>query len=144
MAWLAGAFGVASVSALHPAAAGMIGSPQITNTYYVVARAHFSVSLAVAFVLMAGIYAAFEFMQLQYRRAVAWWHFALMLLGSCLVLTPAILVAVAVRPHKSLDPVGLFMLLNRISALGYGVMIVATAMFAVLVVDAVVRRARQR
>ena len=144
LVWLAGAVGVVSASALAPAAAGVIGPREITDTYYVVVHRHFSLSLPVVFVLMAGIYAALDFVRFQYRRAFAWWHFALMLLGSCLILAPAVLFASAVRPQRFLDPVGLFTLLSRISGAGYGVMIVATAIFAVLVIDAVVRMAGQR
>ena len=140
LSWLIAAIVIVGLGALPAAATQAVASYEFQDTYYVVTHWHFVLPLAAIFPLMAGIYLAFDRARFRYRRALAWWHFGLTSLGACLVLAPAVFLVIGGMPQRFLEPEGLFATLNRISAVGYGMMLIGTGTFALLVVDALIRR----
>jgi len=143
LVWLVGAAPVAGLSANLLPSSGAVVARGITDSYYVVAHNHV-VSLATAFVLMAGVYAVLDFAQPSYRRPLAWTHFGLMSLGAALSFAPMVFLSVAGTPQRFVDPIGLFKTLSVISSLGYLVMIIGAVVFALLVIDVFVRRIARR
>ena len=107
------------------------------DTFYVVSRSHYGISLAAAFVLYSGAYLALDrVFHLRYRPIFAHTHLWLTFLGTILIeLTPAGIVFGG-RPHRFIDPVQAFQFWSTASEAGYGLTLAGLATFVILLVDA--------
>ena len=140
LVWIIGAVGVACLGAGGPVAVSPNADYIHHDTYYVVAHFHFSLSLAGALLVMAGLYFLLDTFRLPYRHALAWGHFGIMTLGVCLILVPMGALALGGLPRRYADYPATFATLSRVAGLGYAVTFASLAVFVWLIVDALVRR----
>jgi cytochrome c oxidase subunit 1 len=133
-AWLAGAAIVTLVT---------LGGPlpqvlSVADTYYVMARAHYGLSLVITFVAFAAIYGFLEALPaFRLRRPLAIGHFVLTILGALMIFTPSLLLRLSGPPKRFVDFQASFTLWSRVSTIGYGLTLLGLALFVILLIDGV-------
>jgi heme/copper-type cytochrome/quinol oxidase subunit 1 len=148
--WLGGAILLACLSALELAAPTWALPPDAAyanqDTYYVIAHWQRGASLLAACLVIAGLYRLFDLFRFRYRRALAWWHLGMTVLGICLISAPMWLLRMGGMPRRFEDVLSLFSTLTRIANLGYIEILASLAVFVWLIVEAIVckRRAESR
>jgi len=141
--WFAGAI---TLSILSGFALRRTVSP-IDNSavYYVLAVGHYTVSLAMAFLVFACIYFKLDTISAtRYRRALSWGHFGLMTLGAALIIVPSIFLQTTTSRLQIVDATRAFLFLNNITTIGYGLTLVSLLLFVALLGDLSIRRLRRR
>jgi cytochrome c oxidase subunit 1 len=142
LVWLGGAILVACFTALGPGALPPDAAYVSQDTYYVVLKAHYVLSLTAVFLVMAGLYLLFDHFRLPYRRVLAWWHFGLTSLGVSLVFAPMVLLGLVGMPRRHVDFPDVFSVLSKISSVGYVLTLGGLAVLIWLTGEALVRKAR--
>ena len=143
-AWLVGAVLVWFVSAPAGSPIGGDGT-HYNDTYYVIARAHYDVSLAVTFVVFAAAYLGLEALPtLRPRPLLAAGHLALMWIGVVLIFAPGVLYRLNRSPERFTDPRAAFALLNTVSFVGYLLTLASLVVFAVVLIDGLMRWLKRR
>lgn len=111
------------------------------DTYYVVAHFHYVLSLGAVFALFAGWYYWFEKMfGVKYNRPMAQAHFWLMFIGSNIIFFPQHFLGLNGMPRRYIDYPPEYELWHMVSSIGYAVTLVATLIFFVGVIEAMIRQ----
>src|ERR1700754_909723 len=111
------------------------------DTYYVVAHFHYVLSLGAVFTLFAGWYYWFEKMWgVKYNGFLGGLHFWLMFIGSNLIFFPQHFLGLQGMPRRYVDYTPAFREFHHLSTIGYWVAAVATIVFFIGILEAVVRR----
>ncbi|MEO0465188.1 MAG: cytochrome c oxidase subunit I [Pseudomonadota bacterium] len=111
------------------------------DTYYVVAHFHYVLSLGAVFGLFAGWYYWFEKMfGVKYNGMIGGLHFWLMFIGSNVVFFPQHFLGLNGMPRRYIDYNEAYTLWHSVSSWGYVITLVATAIFFVGLVEAMLRR----
>lgn len=90
---------------------------------------HYSLSVGVWFLAFSGGYLLIERLELPFGRAASYTHFGLLALGTMLIIAPSVALGWFPDPVANDDIVALFRLLNGIAMLGYGLTLLALAVF---------------
>jgi heme/copper-type cytochrome/quinol oxidase subunit 1 len=124
--------------------AAFANADALQDTYYVVKHPGRSFGLAGIFLGFAVLYAALELSGwVRYSRRLAYAQLALALFSVGLIESPEFTLNWVGWPSRGTDPVASFNLLSNIQLAGYCVSIASLALFALLVVDALLRRFRK-
>ncbi len=107
------------------------------DTYYVVARFHYVLSIAAWFVVFAVAYLGLSLLLPRFRRLFGLIHFALMIAGAALISAPQFLLAWSGWPRRFDDPQEAFALWNAVSMAGYGLMLGSLGFLVAAVVSGV-------
>ncbi len=144
--WLAGAALIWFVSAPRPVGSPIGGDGTHYNvTYYLIAHAHYGMSLALTFVVFAAVYLGLEALPtLRPRPLLAAGHLVLMWIGAVLILAPGVLYRLSRSPERFTDARGAFALLNTVSLVGYLLTLASLVVFAGVLIDGLVRRLKRR
>jgi cytochrome c oxidase subunit 1 len=111
------------------------------DTYYVVAHFHYVLSLGAVFTLFCGWYYWFEKMWgIKYNGMIAGLHFWLMFIGSNLIFFPQHFLGLQAMPRRYVDYAPQFSLWHHWSTIGYWIAAIATIVFFIGILEAVVRR----
>ncbi|MEM6535268.1 MAG: cytochrome c oxidase subunit 1, partial [Pseudomonadota bacterium] len=111
------------------------------DTYYVVAHFHYVLSLGAVFGLFAGWYYWFEKMfGVKYNKTIGYLHFWTMFVGSNVLFFPQHFLGLNGMPRRYIDYADAFSLWHYWSSIGYAITMVATALFFVGLVEAMLRR----
>lgn len=140
-AWLVGAIilSIFSGSALLC----KVTSVENSKIYYIIATGHYTVSLAIAFLVFSGVYFMFDaIFALSYRRALGWGHFGLMAGGALLVIAPSILLRLTSPWPGAAKAERAFAVLSAVPTFGYLLTLVGLILFAILVGEMVGRLRR--
>ncbi|HBN91823.1 MAG TPA: cytochrome c oxidase subunit I, partial [Hyphomonas sp.] len=111
------------------------------DTYYVVAHFHYVLSLGAVFGLFAGWYYWFEKMfGIKYNGMIGGLHFWLMFIGSNVLFFPQHFLGLQGMPRRYIDYADGFATWHMWSSIGYAITLVATLIFFVGLVEAMIRR----
>ncbi|MEM7661650.1 MAG: cytochrome c oxidase subunit I [Pseudomonadota bacterium] len=111
------------------------------DTYYVVAHFHYVLSLGAVFALFAGWYYWFEKMfGVKYNAMLGGIHFWLMFIGSNVIFFPQHFLGLNGMPRRYIDYAPAYELWHAVSSVGYAISLVATLVFFVGLVEAMIRR----
>ena len=111
------------------------------DTYYVVAHFHYVLSLGAVFGLFAGWYYWFEKMfGIKYNGMIGGLHFWLMFIGSNVLFFPQHFLGLQGMPRRYVDYADGFATWHMWSSIGYAITLVATLIFFVGLVEAMIRR----
>ncbi|RYG31070.1 MAG: cytochrome c oxidase subunit I, partial [Burkholderiales bacterium] len=111
------------------------------DTYYVVAHFHYVLSLGAVFTLFCGWYYWFEKMfGIKYNGFIGGLHFWLMFVGSNLIFFPQHFLGLQGMPRRYVDYAEAFREWHHWSTIGYWIAAVATIVFFIGILEAVVRR----
>jgi heme/copper-type cytochrome/quinol oxidase subunit 1 len=139
--WLGGAALTLVLEGLAPVGQSAVSSYQLQDSYYVVPELQHALALVAVFALFAGVYWAMD-RWLAYRRPLGWLHFWMTLAGSLIVDAPLTLLFVPPSPTRYVDPVRQLRVLSSVSNAGDVATLAGLLVFAVLLGDAVLARAR--
>ena len=141
--WLAGGLVILILSRLSvPISAPPVGA---ADTYYVVAHAHYVVSVAAAFAIFAIAYFVINTtVEGGFRRLLRWGHFALMLLGASLIVAPSIFLRLNAMPDRYADPERALAMWSGASTVGYVLTLVSLFLFVGLLAATLVQRLRRK
>ena len=114
------------------------------ESYYVVGRFHYMLSLSSAFAAFALLYLGLVIWLPGYRRSLGLAHFCLAFVGAALVLAPPLGLAFNGMPRLHGDYASTFAMWNAVSTAGYGMMLAGLAVFMALIANAVWRWAHTR
>jgi cytochrome c oxidase subunit 1 len=132
-------FTVGGVTGVVLANAGVDHS--LHDTYYVVAHFHYVLSLGAVFTLFCGWYDWFEKMWgIKYNGMIAGAHFWLMFIGSNLIFFPQHFLGMQGMPRRYVDYAEAFHQWHHWSTMGYWVTAVATIIFFIGFLEAIIRR----
>jgi cytochrome c oxidase subunit 1 len=132
-------FTVGGVTGVVLANAGVDHS--LHDTYYVVAHFHYVLSLGAVFTLFCGWYYWFEKMWgIKYNGLIAGAHFWLMFIGSNLIFFPQHFLGMQGMPRRYVDYAEAFREWHHWSTMGYWVTAVATIIFFIGFLEAIIRR----
>ncbi|MEZ5945833.1 MAG: cytochrome c oxidase subunit I [Hyphomonas sp.] len=132
-------FTIGGVTGVVLANAGIDHS--LHDTYYVVAHFHYVLSLGAVFGLFAGWYYWFEKMfGIKYNGFIGGLHFWLMFVGSNVLFFPQHFLGLQGMPRRYIDYADGFATWHYWSSVGYAITLVATLVFFVGLIEAVVRR----
>ncbi len=111
------------------------------DTYYVVAHFHYVLSLGAVFGLFAGWYYWFEKMfGIKYNGFIGGLHFWLMFIGSNVLFFPQHFLGLQGMPRRYIDYADGFATWHMWSSIGYAITLVATTVFFIGLVEAMIRR----
>ena len=111
------------------------------DTYYVVAHFHYVLSLGAVFGLFAGWYYWFEKMfGIKYNGMIGGLHFWLMFIGSNVLFFPQHFLGLQGMPRRYIDYADGFHTWHLVSSVGYAITLVATLVFFIGLIEAMVRR----
>jgi cytochrome c oxidase subunit 1 len=102
------------------------------DTYYVVARWHYALSLVAACVIFALVYLALDGWKAAYRRAFGIGHVVVTLLGFSLILAPSLMLEFIGMPQRDSDLETTFRLTNTISTVGYSLTLAGWVFFGLV------------
>jgi cytochrome c oxidase subunit 1 len=132
-------FTVGGVTGVVLANAGV--DHNLHDTYYVVAHFHYVLSLGAVFTLFCGWYYWFEKMWgIKYNGFIAGLHFWLMFIGSNLIFFPQHFLGMQGMPRRYVDYADAFREWHYWSTMGYWVAAVATVVFFIGFLEAIIRR----
>jgi cytochrome c oxidase subunit I len=141
--WLLGALYAAGAQWLVSANQPASPASNSAMTYFVLAQTHYSVSLTVAFLAFAAIYFVLERVaRLRIRRWLGQAHFWAMFIGVNLIMLPALLARFEGLRSPDGDLATTFERYDAISLAGYVATLAGVVVFAVLLIDALLRRFR--
>jgi len=89
------------------------------DTYYVVVRAHYALSLAGGFLVFASIYGAFAWAKRAYSERLSWAQLAMMCIGSAAIMAPSLVINATHLPAYGVDPVAVLAFWNGVMDFGY-------------------------
>jgi len=113
------------------------------DTYYVVAHAHWVVSLSGACLGFAGLYLLLGIApRWRYRPSLAWAHLVFTVIGGILIFWPRFISSLVLSSRSAENLEATFRLWNLISSLGYVLTLLGAAAFAILLLEAATRRLR--
>lgn len=141
-AWLAGAviLAILSGSMLFGKAMPIDNS----RVYDIVASGHYAISLALTFLVFAGVYFLFDaIFALSYRRGLGWGHFGLMAAGALFIASPPTVLRLTSPWPLAARAEQTFVVFSTVPTLGYLLTLVGLALFAILLGDMVVDRLRR-
>lgn len=119
------------------------GDGALHDTYYVVAHWHVGLLPPVASIVFGLIYLAGRHLfQVEWKAALVWLHLVLWITGSTILLGPLFLVQVISQQYTVGYSVN-FETLNAFTTLGYCVTLLSTAVFAICIGEAVLKRLRR-
>jgi len=111
------------------------------DTYYVVAHFHYVLSLGAVFALFAGWYYWFEKMfGVKYNSFIGAAHFYTMFIGSNLIFFPQHFLGLQGMPRRYIDYADGFTTWHYWSTVGYMISMVATLLFFIGVIEAIIRQ----
>jgi cytochrome c oxidase subunit 1 len=111
------------------------------DTYYVVAHFHYVLSLGAVFTLFCGWYYWFEKMWgVKYNGFIGGLHFWLMFIGSNLIFFPQHFLGLQGMPRRYVDYAPQFREWHHWSTIGYWIAAVATIVFFIGLIEAMIRR----
>ncbi len=111
------------------------------DTYYVVAHFHYVLSLGAVFTLFCGWYYWFEKMWgIKYNGFIGGLHFWLTFIGTNLIFFPQHFLGLQGMPRRYVDYTPAFEHWHKISTYGYYITAVATVIFLIGIVEAMIRR----
>ena len=111
------------------------------QTYFVVARAHYALSLAGAFAFFAFVYfVGGNLLSIAYRWRLAWGHIVLTALGTLLIVAPMAVLDDGPLPRRWSNPEQAFEMLRALSTAGYLITIGGLIVFLILATDALIGR----
>jgi len=114
------------------------------NTYYVVGHAHYTMSLAAAFVCFGLLYLALDrAVRLPYRKLLAWAQLWITLFGALLIVAPGIWLHLT-ETSPMAQAAREFAWLNTISSAGYWMSLLGLAAFFGVIIDGTMRLVRTR
>jgi heme/copper-type cytochrome/quinol oxidase subunit 1 len=129
LAWCAAALVIAAVDQ------GPLGVASSSATFYVVEHKQYVLSLSGACLVFAAAYLLIGRVSPRpYTRVIAWAHFALMILGSALVLSPRLALQSSGMPGRYADPTAAFALWRTLSSVGYTLTLLGLLAFAIALV----------
>jgi len=111
------------------------------DTYYVVAHFHYVLSLGAVFTLFCGWYYWFEKMWgIKYNGFIAGLHFWLMFIGSNMIFFPQHFLGLQGMPRRYVDYAEAFREWHHWSTNGYWLTAIATGVFFIGLIEAMIRR----
>ncbi len=111
------------------------------DTYYVVAHFHYVLSLGAVFTLFAGWYYWYEKMfGVRYNGFLAGIQFWLMFIGANIIFFPQHFLGLNGMPRRYIDYPDAFALWNKVSTIGYFVVVLSLLVFFVVLIESAIRR----
>ena len=142
MLWAVGfifLFTVGGVTGVVLANAGI--DHALHDTYYVVAHFHYVLSLGAVFTLFAGWYYWFEKMfGVRYNAMLAGLQFWLMFIGANVIFFPQHFLGLNGMPRRYIDYPDAFALWNKVSSIGYLIVLASLLVFFLVLADSIIRR----
>jgi cytochrome c oxidase subunit 1 len=111
------------------------------DTYYVVAHFHYVLSLGAVFSIFAGFYYWYEkIFGIKFNEMLANIQFAFFFVGANLIFFPQHFLGLQGMPRRYVDYADGFALWNKVSSLGYVVMLIGMAVFFLVLIESILRR----
>jgi cytochrome c oxidase subunit 1 len=110
------------------------------DTYYVIVRAHYALSLAAAFLVFALIYGVLTWAGRAYSQRLSWVQLGLMWIGSALIFAPSIVLNAMPLPERGVDAVNAFAFWNWFPTFGYLLTLGSLVVFVFVVAGALRHR----
>jgi len=142
MLWALGFIAVFTIGGVTGVAlAGAAFDQSVHDTYYVVAHFHYVLSLGAIFSIFAGFFYWFEkIFGVKYNEVLGKAHFWIFFLGTNIIFLPQHFLGLQGMPRRIVDYPDGFAFWNKVSSIGYLIMALSMGVFAILLVEAVIRR----
>ena len=113
----------------------------LKDTYYIVARHHYSLRIAAVFLVFAAVYYAFPRLTgYAISGVLGWMHFVLAVSGTSLAFGTVLALQLTTAPERFTDLAGTFATASRFSAIGGYLTTAGLAVFVIALVEALWRK----
>jgi len=117
----------------------------VHDTYYVVAHFHYVLSLGAIFSIFTGFYYWFEKITgVKYNEVLGKIHFWTFFIGTNIIFFPQHFLGLQGMPRRYVDYPEAFAFWNKVSSIGYLIMAASMAVFALMLIEAALRRRKGR
>ena len=140
--WFVGAIALSTLSGF--ALLGSVTPVDSSRVYHVAAIGHYTISLAMAFLLFSCIYFILDIVfAASYRRVLSWGHLGLMTAGAAMIIGPSIFLRMDMQRTRPANVELAFVVFNTVSTAGYVLTLSGLILFALMLGDMIVGRLRR-